>query len=516
MVELTQFVWKIGTLAIAIFVTFVSSVASCAMAGGEFELRVVDDQTGEPIAVRMHLRDQRGRIRRPKNAVRTGDHFVFFHQIVLQLSTGSYTFTLERGPEYHVRSGHFAIELGATDDQEVRMKRFVDMKQEGWWSGDLHVTRAARDIELLMMAEDLHVASVLEPGDQHPPLSQETTNLLETARFNENRICHLGSFRDYRDTGGLLLLRLNEPLTIAGEQSEYPPAIEALKLARRHRSAHIDIEFPESWDTPMWLASEMIDSIGLATSRNGPDGTFGPRRWGKPRDETLFPEPQGAARWSAHVYYQLLNCGLRIPPSAASGSGTVASPVGYNRVYTYIDGEIGEETWWASLRAGQVVITNGPLLRPSVQGHPPGHVFHAGAGETLRLRVDLRLAMRDPGDYLEIIRNGRVEHVVRLDEYAAAGGELPELEFDESGWFLVRVIAENPKTFRFGCTGPYYVEVGDQPRISRAAAQFFLDWVYERARGIKHTDPDQRREIMRYHRAARNYWQRIVDRATAP
>jgi len=493
----------------------------CHAAGrGEFELRAVDDETGEPIAVRMHLRDQKGRSRRPKHIVRLGDHFVFFHKVVLELPAGSYTFTLEHGPEYHVRSGHFAIEPGATDNREVRMTRYVDMKEEGWWSGDLHIARPTAEIELLMAAEDLHVASVLGV-DGHPETElQSAASWLETAdtNFDGERFFSLRGARDYRDSGSLLLLQLDSPLLVGNGRSEFPPAAANLKPARSHSASHLAIEFPESWDTPMWLASQMIDSVGLATSRIGRQRSLGPRGWGKPRNETLFPGPRGAARWSEHVYYQMLNCGLRIPPSAASGSGTVANPVGYNRVYAYVDGAFSAGPWWESLRAGRVVITNGPLLRPSVRGYPPGHVFTAGAGETLRLSVDLKLAMRDPGDYLEVIRDGRVEHVVRLDDYAAAGGHLPELEFDESGWFLVRVVSDTPsgQTYRFGCTAPYYVEIGGQPRISRSAANFFLDWVYERARLVHHDDPAERREILRYHRAARDYWQRLVDRATVP
>ena len=36
--------------------------------------------------------------------------------------------------------------------------------------------------------------------------------------------------------------------------------------------------------------------------------------------------------WTQDIYYALLNCGLRIPPSAGSASGVLPNPVGYNRV----------------------------------------------------------------------------------------------------------------------------------------------------------------------------------------
>ena len=95
-------------------------------------------------------------------------------------------------------------------------------------------------------------------------------------------------------------------------------------------------------------------------------------------------------------------------------------------------------------------------------------------------------------------------------------GSLGTVKFDQSGWFLVRAMADVPRTFRFASTGPFYVEVGSSPRrISKTSAQFFLDWVYERARQIKLDERQQRENVMKYHRAARDYWQRLVDGANA-
>ena len=63
---------------------------------------------------------------------------------------------------------------------------------------------------------------------------------------------------------------------------------------------------------------------------------------GWPRDLTLFPKPYGNGRWSQEIYYHLLNCGLRIPPTAGSGSGANNNPVGYNRLYVHVDAEAAD------------------------------------------------------------------------------------------------------------------------------------------------------------------------------
>ncbi|NLX97335.1 MAG: hypothetical protein GXY83_14290 [Rhodopirellula sp.] len=64
-------------------------------------------------------------------------------------------------------------------------------------------------------------------------------------------------------------------------------------------------------------------------------------------------------------------------------------------------------------------------------------------------------------------------------------------------------------------TGPYYVEIGERPRISKASVEFFLDWIYELARRLKIDDPDRHREMLQQHRQARDWWQDRLELATA-
>jgi hypothetical protein len=116
---------------------------------------------------------------------------------------------------------------------------------------------------------------------------------------------------------------------------------------------------------------------------------------------------------------------------------------------------------------------------------------------------------------VEIIRDGRVERQVSAAEFARTGS-LGKLTFTNSGWFLVRAIAENPKTFRFASTGPWYVEVGEpRRRVSRTSSRFFLDWTDERMGRIKVSDPVNREGVLEPHRRARDYWADLVEKANA-
>lgn len=489
--------------------------ATCFGAGGELELNVIDADTGEPIAVRMYLKNGRGRTIKPPGVPFWKDHFCFAGQIVLKLAEGNYTFEMEHGPEYRQRTGNFQIERNATDNQTIKMQRFVDMKKEGWWSGELHIHRSPVDMETLLLAEDLHVAPVITWWNAKNYWKDKKVPENPLVKVGEDRYYHLLAGEDEREGGALLYFNLDEPLPIGDATREYPSPVDFLKQAKTHKGVHVDVEKPFWWDMPVWVASGKVDSIGLAHNHMWRDGVLADEAWGKPRDAQRYPAPLGNGRWSTAIYYHLLNCGLRIPPSAGSASGVLNNPVGYNRVYVHCGEDFSYEKWWAGLRAGRVVVTNGPMLRPLVNGELPGHVFVSQDGSPVELEISLKLSLREKAEYLEIVKNGLVVENVHLDEWAKQNGRLPKITFDKSGWLLVRVMADNQQTYRFASTGPYYVEIGGQPRISKTSAQFFLDWVYERARGVKIDDADQREDVMQYHRAARDFWQRLVNQANA-
>jgi hypothetical protein len=489
---------------------------AAALRKGEFEIQVVDAETNQPIAANLFLRNERGKSIPAAKLPFWKDHFAFAGSVVLQLAPGKYTFDMERGPEYKIRSGEFVIESGASDNTQVSLERFVDMKKEGWWSGDLHIHRAAADIPLLMLAQDLHVAPVITWWNEKNPWKNQPLPDPPLVQFDNDRFYQLLAGEDERGGGALLYFNAARPLDLAsGKEREYPSMCRFAELARQQTGVHIDVEKPFWWDTPVWVALGLADSIGLAHNHLQRSGMMANEAWGKPRDTKRYPAPLGTGYWSQDIYYHLLNCGLRLPPSAGSASGVLENPVGYNRVYVHCGDTLTYDGWWEGLRAGRVLVTNGPLLRPRVNGELPGHVFHAPAGEAVELTVALDLALRDRVEYLEIVQNGRVAHEVRLDEYREKRGKLPPVKFETSGWLLVRAMTTNPQTFRFASTGPYYVEIGQQPRISRKSAQFFVDWMDERIARLKLDDAQQKTEVMSYLDRAREFWQQKLAEANA-
>ncbi len=508
--------WAVTVLAATIVLLAVEPAA--AQRGGQLVLSVIDRDSGEPIACRMHLRNAAGRPLRPAGAPFWEDHFVLDGEVTLELPRGEYTFEMERGLEYLVRRGHFIIEDGAEDAREADMQRFFDMAAEGWFAGDLALSRPWSEVEQLMRAEELYVASLItwDDGEDRLQGRPPPEPLLE---FDGRRFAHLRAGRQRWAGGEIHYYGLPQPLPLAApasdpRQTEYPFPLAAI-IEARAAGAWVELTRPYWWDLPLLVAAGQVDSIQVAHGDLVRGAAAADEGHGKSRDRLFYPGVAGNPRWSQDIYFRLLDCGLRIPPTAGSGSGAGPNPAGYNRVYVQLDGPLTHEGWWEGLRAGRVVITNGPLLVPSIEGYPPGHVFRAAAGEALDFEIDLTVSTRDPITYLEIVKDGRVAHSLRFEEYAEAG-RLPPVSFDRSGWFLIRVVADLPDAYRFAMTGPFYVEIGERRRISREAAQFFLDWVHERAGRIEIADPAQRTEVLAAHRAARDFWQRLLDGANAP
>ncbi len=491
--------------------------SALAGVGGKLRLEVIDKDTKQPLACRMHLVNAAGKPLKAPRVPFWRDHFVFDGAITLKLPAGEYQFVIERGLEYLERTGHFTMQDYSDDTKVVELHRFADMAAEGWWSGDLDASRPAKDLELLMRADDLHVVELITwPGSRKSLLPRTKLGDSPLVRFDGNRYYHLSAGIDARGGGTLLLLNLDTPFNMGGLEAEYPPQQKTIAAAKLQPHAWVDAQKAYGWDVPLWIAAGQLDSLQVLSSNLRRTSTATDEKGGRPRDEFLYPGSRGNGRWSEAIYYHLLNCGLQIPPTAGSGSGEVDNPLGYNRMYVHVEDDFSYEKWWEAVRAGRIVLTNGPLIRPNVEGRMPGYVFRAETGQTVELEVGLTLSTRDRISYLEIIKNGQLEHQVRLDDFAKSGGRLPPVEFTESGWLLIRAATDVPDTYRYAMTAPYYVQIGSQPRVSKASAEFFLDWVNQRIASVKVDDPQQQEEVLAGQRQAQQYWQKMVERASAP
>ena len=485
---------------------FAALLLSCMplATASETRITIIDDGRGQPMPTRIHLLNAEGKPQRPPGFPTWHDHFVCDGKAVVDLPAGTYTCTVERGPEFSAASNRFEISDGQSRDINLRLRRIANLADEGWFSGETHVHRPLKDVELLMRAEDLHVAQVITWWNKTNPW-KETDPPQAIKRFDENRFYHALSGEDERDGGALLFCDLAHPLDITSGARHFPSSLLYAKQARERGAKWLDVEKTFWWDFPMWLAHGVADTVGIAHNHMHRGGVMENEAWGRARDREKYPGPQGNALWTQQIYYHALNCGLRLPPSAGSASGVLPNPVGYNRAYVHVDGPLTYEKWRDGLLAGRTFVSNGPLLRCRANGALPGHVFKSD--RPLELILDARLDSRDPIKSVELVRNGIVERI----EAGTPVRRGPSFTIDRSGWFLVRAIADLDHTFRFASTAPWYVEIaGRPPAVPRNSAQFFIDWCQERIDTLQNRSElsaAQREQVLEPWRAARKFWE---------
>lgn len=471
----------VGCTAVVIAAT---SLAATGHPDGELNIDIVDSATGQPLPARMHLSSGRSpggtsSKPRPSRAVKLnlpgsaeyGGHFYIDGKTTLPLKVGAYTFELEATPEYLNQTGQFQIERHADDAKRIEMRRFADLAKEGWYGGDIDFDRKEKDLPLILRAEGLEDIGV----NKHALLLSDK----------------LGGASAGSAAG-------------AADGKE----VDIVHIAPT----------PYAWNLPVWLANDEVDAMNLLHRHSLREGVVDNERDGRPRDKTMFPGPRGNGRWSEAIYYHVLNCGFHIPPVAGSGSGMNNNPVGANRVYVHCGSEFSAAEWWNGLKQGRVFVTNGPLLRPMVEGQPPGYVFQQVEGHPLTLEIGLNLATRTPVEYLQIIKNGDVAAEVRLAEFKDKKGKLPPVTFEASGWFLVRAVTNNVERYEVATTGPYYVEQSAQPRVSKSSAKFFLDWLDAADKYVrddaKLSDADRDAQLAAQAKA-RTFFSELLEKANA-
>jgi hypothetical protein len=191
-------------------------------------------------------------------------------------------------------------------------------------------------------------------------------------------------------------------------------------------------------------------------------------------------------RSTAHVWYQLLNLGFRIP--AAGGTDAMANysslrgPVGMNRVYARVpDGEVKPEEWMAALKAGHSFATNGPLLGFTLGGAEIGdELTFATAQERVNFSVRLRSIVAV--DRLELVCNGRVVRSFITRESVDHGDFSGSIALEHSGWCVARASTDAGRypvldTYVYATTSPIYVTVAHAKPRSPDDARYFAAWM---------------------------------------
>lgn len=494
---------------------------------GEMDLQVIDAETREPLAVRFRITNWRNRSPSIRKIPRLGDDFTFRDKLTFKMPTGKYRFSVEHGPHYKRLSGTLDVDRDGFDVKQLVLPRFVNLEKEGWHGGDIFINRKLDQLPLLMEAEDLKF-SVIASWAPQVPFTDFQIKRDRSIQKQENKI---DSVVDH--SAGLLkssdgrLLAVN--MTRGIEPAAYPNDSLGFAQAVKQNGGLVVVLDANHSDLPMLIAHRVIDCIAILNDTQRMEGDRDRVAFGRPPNDRRFDVSGGLGRYNQAIYFHLLNCGVRIPPAAFSASGDCDNPPGFNRVYVACGLDFSGPEWWKQLQAGRCLVSNGPLLRTKVNGYLPGHVFEVDKGDSISLEIACKLATRDKVDYLEIIKDGLIQETVRLEEWATKNGKLPLITFDRSGWLAVRAVCSAiDEGYRYAMSAPFYVSVGESAgeqslensehgdsnqRVNKKSAEFFRDWVYQRAKHLRkqRLPASVLKQRIAEQRVARDYWQRLAD-----
>lgn len=430
------------------------------------------------------------------------------------LPYGTYNYEVDRGPEFTAISGSIVLNRKELN-LDLALERIVDMKTKNWWSGETHVHRELTHVPLLMEASDLHIAVVNATWNMGHSSPFRKDTIIYPIKFDNDKFYSVTGAEDERNGGAILILNASRLVSVEAVNEEYPTLMQSIyKAVSADPTVWIDVEKPFWWDIPLLLATGKVNSIGIAHNHMNKRSMFDTEAMGRSRDRKQYSTINGNALWSQDLYYKILNCGFRIPPSAGSASGVLPTSVGYNRAYAYVENGLTYEKWWQAVKEGKLFVSNGPLLDCRAEGKLPGYVF---TSKGTKLNIDIRSALfsRDTIESIEIIKDGKIYATLSPDNIRD-GNIITSVQFNRSGWFLLRVICKKYDTFRFASTAPYYVEIGKNKKlISRSSVQYFLDWAKLRLSKVDIKDPDQKQHALKYYNEGISYWQQLLSKANA-
>lgn len=489
-------------------------------------LEVIDDD-GRPTTGQFEFRDTRGRVY-PAQSRRLAPDFFFHAQVyrhdgeTVLLPPGEYDVRFSRGPEYVVSNRRITVPNAAKHRENFRLKRWIHLAEQGWYSGDHHVHAAGcahyesptagvtpEDMMRHILGEDLNVGCVLSWGPcwyHQKEFFEGKIHSLSQPRYLMRYDVEVSGFPSSH-AGHLCLLRLKE--------DDYPGAKR--------------IEEWPSWNLPVLQWGKEQGAVvgyshsgwGLAVSDTVLPSYKMPPFDGIGANEFIVDVVHGAVDFISAVdtpivhelsiWYHTLNCGYTTRISGETDFPCIyGERVGLGRSYVKLpkDGPLDYDAWANGLRDGRSYVGDGlshlidfrvndlGVGEPGAGGRPS--VLAIKPGEALKIRASAAARLADqpnndirkrplhdkPYWHVERARVGETQRVsvelvvngiaVARNEIAA-DSNMHNIEFDytptQSAWLALRI-------FPSSHTNPVFVEVEGKPvRASKRSAQWCLDAV---------------------------------------
>jgi hypothetical protein len=386
------------------------------------------------------------------------------------LPRGEVLVDVARGFEYEPLRQRVTIAPGQ-QRLELRLRRWTNMNERRWFSGDTHVHFLSSQGSLReAQAEDLNIVNLLQ--SQWGSLFTNTEEFTGAPLVSRDGRTLVWANQENRQhvLGHMILLGLQQP--VYPWCSDGPSEAELGGTLETTLSAWADAchaqggtvilpHFPNpNGEPPTLVATGRVDAVEMIVQ----------------------------AAYNHLEYYRYLNAGYRLPLVGGTDKMSSAVAVGQYRTYVRIPGseEFSYASWCRNLKLGRTFLSGGPLLELSVEGAQIGDtvVLPAGGG-TVEIMAMAQSVL--PMHTLQIVQNGAV--VAQADHSSGARTLTlnTRLRIDAHSWLCARVggpnyepIAHHDTWSRgvFAHTSPIYVACGDEWSMADPAGlQYMLTLV---------------------------------------
>jgi hypothetical protein len=416
---------------------------------------VVDAETGQEMATRVHFQGPSGEYLPPLGHspevnvnwcqdiggdLRLGatNYAYVPGRFEAELPVGSVYAEAVHGFEYTPVREVLTIAPGQSD-LRLPIRRWVDMRRRGYYSGDVHVHFLDPSTATLeAAAEDLNVTELL--AIQQGRLHEGTVHGIGRVApgSTHEHVIRIDSENRHHMLGHIFLLGLTEPvlpLSSGGTSEDELGGWDEVAMADwcdrcRAQGGLVVTQFTPTPHAEV-VADIILGKIDATEVRwfdFFPAGQPG-GHWG----DTPFAFP-GVAQW-----YRYLNCGYRVPAVGGTDKMTNAIAIGALRTYVRLDeGEdFSYQAWNRAIKRGRTFVSCGPIIELTVEGCEPGDEIRLPrGGGTLNVTATARSAQRF--ERIEIVRNGLVVARGRTDADGLSASVTASLEVPESSWIAAR------------------------------------------------------------------------------
>lgn len=362
-----------------------------------------------------------------------------------EVPVGRYQLVVSKGPEYRILQRTVEVTPSGTA-VDARLTRWDNLAARGWFSGDDHVHYTREDesddrtLLLMSKAEGLNVSNILQMGNVASAHFRPYSWKIVVDPNDPHYVLAPGQ-EDPRTgyRGHTIGLHLREGVRDPANYLLYD-----LVFRRIRAQGGLTGYAHAGWPNPVILAARR----GLAL--DVPEGLID------------FVEVLQGGDANLQTWFNFLNLGFKLTPSAGTDFPAVDQRPGAVRNYVKIEGEFSAQAWFDNFKAGRTFVTNGPTLEFSINGNGMGCELQVTTGTPLKISAQARLNPDlDRLDRLELIEQGRVIKTVDAKDGSAELALTCELPATHGSWFVVQARGKRggAEARTVAVTAPIYVSV---------------------------------------------------------